>query len=76
MEKCEPKKPEDGEYKTPKVENVGETFMTWAEKSWALKEIITIGMRYDEDDNCESCPYSVVREIFVNKINELVKNKV
>jgi hypothetical protein len=59
----------------PKIENAGETFMDWAEKQWALKEIVTIGMRHDNDDTCESCPYSVIREIFVNKINELAKNQ-
>jgi hypothetical protein len=73
MKNCEPQPGKPIE--TPKIENVGEEFMKLAEQQWALKEIITVGMRTD-NENCESCPYSVVREIFVNKINELVKNKV
>ena len=76
MENCEPQKPENGPVKISKIENVGETFINWAEKNWALEKLITAGMRINENDNCESCPYYVMRDIFVHKINELVKNKV
>ncbi len=70
-----PKEGPESEYKTPKVENVGEAFMDWAENNWGLEKIIIVGMR-NNDDNCESCPYKYLRETFINKINELVKNKV
>ena len=59
---CTPQKPE-------RVENVGETFMAWAEKGWGLEHIITKGMTTDDGD--ESCPYAAIRDIFVTKINEL-----
>jgi len=76
MENCELQPGEP--IKTPKIENVGEAFIDWAEKNWDLNELITTGLRIKEknNDNCESCPYSVFREIFISKINELVKNKV
>ena len=35
MENCEPQKPENGPVKISKIENVGETFINWAEKNWA-----------------------------------------
>lgn len=76
MKNCEPEKFDGHIPETPKIENVGETFMSWAEKNWALEKLITTGMRINENDNCESCPYYVMRDIFVHKINELVKNKV
>ena len=55
----------------PKVENVGEEFMKWAEQYWALEKIISKGF----GDGAESCPYSYMRGIFVNKINELSGNE-
>ena len=74
IENYEPQKP-DEDYKPPKVENVGEAFMDWAEKGWAFEKILTLGMN-NLDVNSEACPYKYLREHFVNKINELVKNKV
>jgi len=58
---------------TPKVENVGEEFMAWAERGWALEKIITNGLKNDEGG--ESCPYDYLRRVFVEKINELSKNQ-
>jgi len=58
---------------TPKVENVGEEFMSWAERGWALEKIITNGLKNDEGG--ESCPYDYLRKVFVQKINELSKNQ-
>jgi hypothetical protein len=63
-----PEKPQE----TPKVENVGEAFMSWAEQYWALEKVITKGMT--NEDNNELCPYNYTRQIFINKINELAKN--
>jgi len=57
----------------PKVENVGEEFMTWAERGWALEKIITNGLNHNEGG--ESCPYDYLRRVFVEKINELSKNQ-
>ena len=76
MKNCEPQKPDGSIPETPKITNVGEEFMAWAEQHWALEKLITTGMKVNDSDNCESCLYSDMREIFVRKINGLVKNKV
>lgn len=55
----------------PKIENMGEEFMKWAEKYWAIEKIITKGC---EDSVGESCPYSYLRSVFISKINELASN--
>lgn len=55
------------------VHNVGEEFMSWAEKSWALETIITAGLKNIENGGGESCPYKFIRDIFIGKINELAK---
>lgn len=68
---CEQK----SEQETPKeVKNVGEAFMSWAEKGWALEKIITKGL-IAVNEGGESCPYKYLREVFVSKINELSKNQ-
>ena len=55
------------------IHNVGETFMNWAEKQWALETLITAGLNANAGG--ESCPYKCVRDIFVQKINELSKKQ-
>ena len=55
------------------IHNVGETFMSWAEKSWALETLITTGLNANAGG--ESCPYKLIRNIFVTKINELSKKQ-
>ena len=55
------------------IHNVGEEFMKWAEENWALETLMIAGLRINENDNCEACPYYVIRDIFVSKINELSK---
>jgi hypothetical protein len=57
------------------IHNVGETFINWAEKSWALETLITAGLKSIENGGGESCPYEYLRDIFVSKINELSKNR-
>ena len=71
MENCEIQP--SGEYKAPKVENVGETFMNWAEKNWALETLLTAGLNANAGG--ESCPYKCVRDIFIDKINEFSKKQ-
>ena len=56
---------------TPPIENVGEEFIKWAEKYWALQTLLS----KEPGENEESCPYNTMREIFVKKINELVEEK-
>lgn len=57
------------------IHNVGETFISWAEKSWALETIISAGLKSIENGGGESCPYKLIRDIFVTKINELSKKQ-
>ena len=56
--------------KSPKIENVGEEFITWAEKYWGFEKTITKGL-VNDDAFGESCPYTYLRQVFVKKINEL-----
>ena len=54
-----------------KVENVGNEFFEQAEKYWHIDDLLTNSST--PDVNYESCPYSVMRDIFIQKINELSK---
>lgn len=61
-----------GELETePKRLSVGEEFVEWAEQGWGLKS------KYDilEEECSESCPYSYVKETFINKINTIIKDR-
>ena len=71
LNECKPEEPQE----TPKVENVGEAFISWAENGWAFEKIITSGLKNIENEGGESCPYKYLREVFVDKINELSKNQ-
>jgi len=62
---------EPSEYVSPKTQNVGEEFIVWAEKYWHIDKVITKGLN---DEHGETCPYSYIRNIFIEKINELSKN--
>jgi hypothetical protein len=57
------------------IGNVGETFMNWAEKEWALKTLIAAGLKNIENEGGESCPYKYLRDIFIDKINEFSKKQ-
>ena len=50
---------------------VGQEFVNWAEQYWGLK------INYDKpaDEGSESCPYSYVKETFINKINSIIKDR-
>lgn len=64
----------DGTYIPPQVENVGEAFVDWAEKYWALNKLFENSDK-DKGPNEESAPWNHIREIFIQKINELSENK-
>ena len=65
---------EDYKETTPiKIENVGEEFMLWAEKCWGLDKLIKQGL--DDYSMDEACPYTYMRKVFVDKINQLSKDK-
>lgn len=50
---------------------IGEEFIKWSEQNWQLKE------NYDkpEEEGSESCPYDYVKNIFIQKIDEIIKNR-
>jgi hypothetical protein len=58
-------------YQEPKIENVGEEFIKWAEKYWRIDVLMNV----ENPDNFagETCNYKYMREVFIEKINELVK---
>jgi hypothetical protein len=51
--------------------SVGEEFIGWAEKFWALERC------YSDiaEEKRESCPYPAIREIFVKKINDILLDR-
>lgn len=57
----------------PKITTtIGQDFVSWAEQYWRLKE------KYEhkqEDSKVESCPYYSVRECFISKIDNLIKDR-
>lgn len=63
---CTPPEPKN-------IENVGKEFFEWAEKYWAFERIVSKGLG---DTNGESCPYPLYKEYFINKINDLVDEKI
>jgi len=54
----------------PEKLTVGKEFTAWAERYWGLKRKYEVA-----EQGGESCPYDFVREAFVNKINEIVKER-
>ena len=53
------------------VDGIGEKFIKWAEQYWRLREIVSIK---DPDSFAgEICDYDYMRNIFVKKIDSLIK---
>jgi hypothetical protein len=65
---------QDGPYIPPQVEDVGESFIEWAEKYWDIEKAYTL-LDQSKGPNTESAPWIYIRDIFVNQINEFVENK-
>lgn len=59
----------------PKKITVGDEFIDWAEKYYKLKELYEQEDLKSKENNNESCPYEFVKNTFIYKINELIKNK-
>ena len=51
--------------------SVGQEFVNWAEKYWGLK----IKYEVTTDEVSESCQYDYVKNIFIQKIDEIIKNR-
>lgn len=54
-----------------KKPTVGEEFVEWVEKYWHLKRNYDIPSKEGEED----WPYDHIRDIFINKIDEIIKNR-
>lgn len=52
---------------------VGQEFMEWAEEYWLLDKLVKI----EDPDNFagEVCDYNYMRDVFVEKINALIKSR-
>jgi len=50
---------------------VGQEFVNWAEHHWGLKNHYTI----TEEEGSESCPYDYIKNIFIHKIDEIIKKR-
>lgn len=55
------------------TQSVGQEFIEWAEQYWQLKDLIKL----NEADvfNGEKCDYRYMRNVFISKINTLIKDK-
>jgi len=53
--------------------SVGQEFIEWAEKYWRLNDLVKIE---DPDKfNDEVCDYKYMRNIFIQKINSIIKER-
>jgi hypothetical protein len=59
------------EPKEPKY-TFGEEFVLWAEKYHQIENAY-ISLKINEID--ENCPYSYIRQLFISKINDMLKEK-
>ena len=55
---------------SPKKLSVGEEFIQWAEQGWGLKQKYEI-----TDEDSEHCDYEYMRNIFINKIDNIIKDR-
>lgn len=57
----------------PPQENtsIGEEYIQWMEQYYSLEKNYTI----EPKEGAEHAPYSYFRELFVNKINEIIKQR-
>ena len=55
----------------PKKKSVGEEFIEWAEKYWALKQ------KYEQviNINDESVPFDYIKDTFIKKIDDIIQNR-
>ena len=53
--------------------STGQEFIEWAEKYWKLDKLMVI----EDPDNFagEACDYNYIRNIFIQKINAIVKER-
>jgi len=54
-------------------ETVGQEFIEWAEEYWSLDKLVKID--YPDKFAGEICNYNYMRNIFVEKINAIIKDR-
>ena len=52
---------------------VGQEFVEWAEKYWLLDKLVEI--ENPDEFAGEVCDYNYMRNIFIRKINSIIKNR-
>lgn len=63
-------------YKKP-VTSVGDEFIAWAQQYWRLEDAFNaINIKDPSEKNGEYCPYNVVKEAFIGKINEIINQRI
>lgn len=62
-------------YKKP-VMSVGEEFIAWAETYWKIDNLYDNACSNPSEKNIELCPYSVVKPIFIEKINQIIEQRI
>lgn len=53
--------------------SVGKEFMEWAEKYWLLDKLVN--PEKSDNSSGETCDYNYMREIFIEKINGIIKER-
>ena len=54
--------------------SVGQEFIEWAEKYWHIDKLIN--PETTDHFNSETCDYKYMRNIFVDKINSIIKDRI
>lgn len=54
-------------------ESVGQEFIDWAEKYWHLDKLVEI--ENPDEFAGEVCDYNYMRNIFIGKINNIIKDR-
>jgi hypothetical protein len=62
-------------YKKP-IMSIGEEFVSWAEQYWLIDKLFEGTVKNPSEKGGEVCPYSVVKPIFIEKINSLIEERV
>lgn len=66
---------EPNAYQKP-VMSVGEEFVAWAEQYWNLEKQFSETTKNPAEKGGENCPYKIVRQSFVNHINQIISNRI
>ena len=57
------------------TKSVGMEFVEWAERGWGLKSMYDKAAEQSKGENAESCPYEVMKNMFILKIDEIIQDR-